>query len=77
MGALHGNMRGYQAYIGNEGIVCPQEGNHRKNLWNSKREPWITIYADVWQSPNGNESRVNLCVHEFKEAGKNQERMGT
>lgn len=76
MGTVHGNMRGYQTYSWDERTVFSQKRNHRKNLWNCKRESWITVYADVWQSPNGYESRAHVCVHEFEETGKNQAEMG-
>lgn len=31
---------------------------------NSKRESWIPIHTDVWESPDENESRAYISVHE-------------
>lgn len=43
----------------------------------AKEKPWITLYANVWKSPDGNEYRAFPCVHEFNETSKNQAETGT
>lgn len=70
LGRLHGNMLRYSSHSGDEGFVFTPKGNYRKNLWNSKRKPWIPIYTNVRKSADENESRAHFCVHEFKEACK-------
>lgn len=32
----------------------------------------ISLYTNVWQSPDGNESRVDICLYESEKAGKDQ-----
>lgn len=76
LGAVHGNMRRYPSYRRNERTLCPKERNNRASFWNGEREPWIQIHPDVWESPDGNESRAYLCVYEFKEASKNEAKNG-
>lgn len=72
MGALHGNMRRYPSDIGNEGIACTEKRDDRKAVWNSKRESWFPIYADVRKSPDANEGRAGFCVHEPEKVSKDQ-----
>lgn len=71
MGRLHGTMRGYTAHLGDERTLRTKKRNYRTNLWNSKGESWISIYSDVWQGANGNESRADFCLHESEKASKN------
>ena len=76
MGAIHGNLRRHPSDTWNEGFIRPEKRNHRKNLWNRKRESWFPVYTDVRKSPDGNEGRAYICVHEFKKVSKNQGKMG-
>ena len=76
MGTIHGNLRGYPTDIGNEVIIRTEKRNHRKNLWNGKRESWFSIYTDVWKSPDGNEGRAYVCVYEFEKVSKDKGKMG-
>ena len=55
-------------YPWDERPVFSQKRNYRKNLWNGEREPRIQIYADVWQSADGNESGDYFCMYESEKA---------
>ena len=35
------------------------------NLCDHERKPWFQVYADVWKSQDGNESRVYLPVPNY------------
>jgi hypothetical protein len=76
MGTIHGDMRRYPAVIRNERSICTPKRDNRKTVWYSERESWFSIYADVWKSPDGNEGRVDFCMHEFEEVSKNQSKKG-
>ena len=76
MGVIHGNLRRYPSDIGDEGFVCTEKRNHRETFWNGKGESWFSIYTDVRKSPDGNEGRAYVCVHEFEEVSKDKGKMG-
>ena len=56
--------------------VCPAKGNHRTDFWNSERKPWIPLYTDDRKSPDGNESRAYVRLHESEKAGKDDSQEG-
>lgn len=72
-GTIPGDLQRYPSHGWNEETVYPEEGKHREVIRNGERESWIAIFPDDRISPNGNESRADICMHEFKEAGKNEE----
>lgn len=72
LGALSGSVRRYPPDPWQERIILSQKRNDRTGFWNSERKPRIPIYTDVWESPDGNEGRAYICLHESKETGKDE-----
>ena len=70
MGKIYRESRGYPSYTGKQRNLSETKRNDRKNLWNSKRTPWISIYTIHRKSTDGNESRAYLCMHESEKTGK-------
>lgn len=58
--------------VGKKELYDLRKRNNRTDFRECKREPWIPVYANDRKSPYGNESRANICLHEFKETGKNE-----
>lgn len=52
--------------------LFPEKRNDRTDLWNRKGESWVPVYTAGGKSPDGNESRAYLCVHEPEKTGKNE-----
>ena len=70
LGAIYGEGRRYPLHTWDERTLSTKEADDRENLWNSKRESWIPIYTTIRKSPDGNESRADLRMHESEKAGK-------
>ena len=67
---------GYPANDWDEGSVYATERDRRAPLRNSKRKPWIPLYTDDRKSPDENESRAYVCLHESEKNGKDDSREG-
>ena len=61
--------------IGMKGSVCANERDRRAPLRN-KKKPRITLYTDDRKSPDGNESRAYVCLHESEKTGKDDSQEG-
>lgn len=77
MGAVYGNMLRDTSDTGNERFIRNENGNHRASVWNSQGKPWLPLYTDVWESPDGDESRADICMYECKKVSKYKAKMGT
>ena len=70
LGKIYRKAEDIRHVRGNKAIYQKRKRNDRKNLWNSKRIPWISIYTIHRKSTDGNESRAYFCMYESKKLAR-------
>ncbi len=70
MGRRYGKSRRHQIRDRKQTNLSIAERNYRKNLWNSQRTAWFSLYTMHRKSTDGNESRAHFCMHEFEKIAK-------
>ena len=76
LGAIHGDGGRDPPDAGDERSLPPTKANDRAAVWNSEGESRVPIYTAVWKRPDGNESRVDIRMHESEKTGKDTEEEG-
>lgn len=71
LGRVYGDGGGYPPYPWEQGNLCSEEGDDRKDLRDCERTAWIPLYTIHKESADGDECQAHFRMHELKEAGEN------